>query len=276
MNIIDALVLAAPYFKSLTKEDIMVGITDHRVFHYYTGSEDIDFKLKKGDPVPPEDPSLSNALKGRATVNRLPAELYGFPIISAAVPVYDTDGSIAGALAVAYTLKNEEKMEQLTSSIDGITNQLVDMIQSVAAQAQQLSAASTQILDNSRQAVTESREVNKVAGFIREISDQTNLLGLNAAIEAARVGELGAGFGVVASEVRKLSAHTKEATEHIEVSLKDVQHAIKRMEGEIESIAASANAQAELVTEFSRVVDQLNSVSGELSVFIRSLVSTDK
>ena len=93
------------------------------------------------------------------------------------------------------------------------------MVQTVAAQSEQLTASSTQILDNTRLAVKNSTDVNKVAVFIREISEQTNLLGLNAAIEAARAGAAGAGFGVVAAEVRKLSTGTKEATVNIERSL---------------------------------------------------------
>lgn len=114
--------------------------------------------------------------------------------------------------------------------------------------------------------------MNKVAGFIREISEQTNLLGLNAAIEAARVGEQGAGFGVVATEVRKLSVNTKEATKTIEDSLSTVQHSILQMEQEIEAIADSSSAQAELVTQFSELIERLNETSSEMEKFISSIL----
>ncbi|WKL04109.1 methyl-accepting chemotaxis protein [Paenibacillus amylolyticus] len=177
-----------------------------------------------------------------------------------------------GTLAIGFSLQNEEKLEYFTELISGISGKLTDMVQTVAAQSEQLTASSTQILDNTRMAVQNSGEVNKVAAFIREISEQTNLLGLNAAIEAARAGEAGAGFSVVASEVRKLSTGTKEATVNIERSLKDVQHSIQQMEQEITSISQSSNQQAVLVTEFSEVIDQLNSVSRDLKVFIESML----
>lgn len=275
MNIIDALVLAAPYFKQIQKEDIMIGVTDKDIFHYYAPAEKIDLGLEKGSPIPPEDPTLHNALRGRKTINRLPAEIYGYTIISVGIPVYGDHGEIVGALAIAYTLENEEKLQELTQNIDMISSRLIDMVQSIATQSEELSTTSAQILTNSRQAVEDSQQVNKVASFIREISDQTNLLGLNAAIEAARVGEHGAGFGVVATEVRKLSVHTKEATINIESSLRQVQQAMKQMGQEIESIASSSNSQAELVTEFSNVIEQLNAISGEMTSFIHSFIGTE-
>lgn len=272
MDNLTALVLAAPFFKQIHSQDIMIGITDKEIFHYYAPSKVLDFGLSKGSPIPPDDPSLSNALAGKSTTNRLSPELYGATVISSAVPVYGGEGEIIGALAIAYTLENEDKLEQFTENINQISGQLVDMVQNVAAQSEELSATTSQILENSRRTVEESKQVNVVTGFIREISEQTNLLGLNAAIEAARVGEQGAGFGVVATEVRKLSVNTKEATKTIEDSLRTVQQSIRKMELEIEAIAASSSAQAELVTHFSDVIDRLNETSREMTGFISSII----
>lgn len=270
MDIIAALVQAAPYFKQIQSQDIMIGITDREIFHYYAPSGTLDFGLVKGSPVPLEDLTLMNALAGQKTINRLPAEIYGNPVISAGVPIYGPDQEVVGAFAIAYTLENEQKLEGLMEEVNGITGHLVDMVQNVAAHSEELSATTEQILENTRKTVEDSEQVGKVAGLIREISDQTNLLGLNAAIEAARVGELGAGFGVVANEVRKLSVHSKEATQNIEKSLVTVQRSIEQMEREIQSIAASSNVQAELVNEFSEVIDRLNQANKEMAGFIQS------
>ncbi|MEK4114042.1 MULTISPECIES: methyl-accepting chemotaxis protein [Paenibacillus] len=274
MNIVEALVAASPYFKIMLKEhDIMIAVTDTEKFWYYVPSNELDLGIKAGDPVSLDDPTLRRALiHGETSANRIDAKFYGTSINSAATPLRDEQGNIVGTLAIGFSLQNEEKLEHFTELIGGISGKLTDMVQTVAAQSEQLTASSTQILDNTRMAVQNSGEVNKVAAFIREISEQTNLLGLNAAIEAARAGEAGAGFSVVASEVRKLSTGTKEATVNIERSLKDVQHSIQQMEQEITSISQSSNQQAVLVTEFSEVIDQLNSVSRDLKVFIESML----
>lgn len=274
LNIVEALVAASPYFKLMLKEhDIMIAVTDTEQFCYYVPSNELDLGIKAGDPISLEDPTLRRALvDGETSANRIDAKFYGTAIISAATPLFDDEGKIAGTLAIGFSLQNEEKLEHFTDLITGISGRLTDMVQTVAAQSEQLTASSTQILDNTRHAVKNSTEVNKVAVFIREISEQTNLLGLNAAIEAARAGEAGAGFGVVASEVRKLSTGTKEATVNIERSLKDVQTSIQQMEHEINSIAQSSNQQAEIVTEFSEIIDQLNATSRDLKMFIESML----
>ncbi|MEY8739556.1 methyl-accepting chemotaxis protein [Paenibacillus tundrae] len=274
MNIVDALVAACPYFKVMfLKDDLMLAVTDTEKFVYYVPSEDCDLGIRAGDPISLEDPTLRRALiHGETSANRIPEEFYGTTINSSATPLRDENGTIVGSFAIGFSLKNEEKLEHFTQLITDISSRLQDMVQTVAAQSQQLSASSSQILDNTRQAVQNSGEVTKVASFIREISEQTNLLGLNAAIEAARAGEMGAGFGVVASEVRKLSAGTKEATVNIERSLREVQQSMKNMEDEITSIAQSSSNQAEVVTEFSDVIERLNHTSHELKVFIESML----
>ncbi|MDM5281230.1 methyl-accepting chemotaxis protein [Paenibacillus silvae] len=274
MDIVEALVAASPYFKTLLKEqDIMIAVNDTKQVRYYSPSNDVDLGLKPGDPIALEDPTIRQALiHGETSSYRIDAQHYGTPLNTASTPIRDEEGNIVGIFAIAHSLKNEEKLGHFTEVIGGISGKLTDMVQTVAAQAEQLTASSTQILDNARVAVQNSGEVNKVAGFIREISEQTNLLGLNAAIEAARAGEAGAGFGVVASEVRKLSTGTKEATVNIERSLKDVQTSIRQMEQEITSIAQSSNEQAELVTEFSEAIDHLNEVSRDLKRFIESML----
>lgn len=273
MNILEALVLSIPYLKKITKEDFMIGITDMQKFLYYAPSSDLDFGLSAGSPIPPDDANLKKALAGQLSSTRIPASAYGAELEAKGIPVFNEEGKVIGALAVAYTLKTEDFLHGFGDRMESVSRSLTDFVASIAAQSQQLAAATTEIRENSGRAVSDAREVNKVTSFIREISEQTNMLGLNAAIEAARVGELGAGFQVVASEVRKLSVDTKQATQSIEQALNNVQESIVRMQQEITSISDASNEQAHLLGEFSSLTDQLNNLNTEFSDFTRTLLN---
>ncbi|WP_305120881.1 methyl-accepting chemotaxis protein [Saccharibacillus sp. JS10] len=272
MNILEALVISIPYLKKITNEDFMIGLTDREKFLYYAPSTDLDFGLTAGSPIPPEDLNLKKALTGQLSSARLPAAAYGAELEAKGIPIFDEEGKVVGALAVAYTLKSEEFLYGFGERMESVSRSLTDFVASIAAQSQQLAAATTEIRENSGRAVSDAREVNKVTSFIREISEQTNMLGLNAAIEAARVGELGAGFQVVASEVRKLSVDTKQATQSIEQALNNVQDSIVRMQQEITSISDASNEQAHLLGEFSSLTDQLNHLNKEFSEFTQKLL----
>ena len=111
----------------------------------------------------------------------------------------------------------------------------MDIVRDASAEMERIAASVTQSSEVVYALGERSKAISGIVQTIREIADQTNLLALNAAIEAARAGEQGRGFAVVADEVRKLAERTSQATGEIGSMISAIQ-------GETDSAIASIEA----------------------------------
>ena len=151
-------------------------------------------------------------------------------------------------------ISGRDAMKAATVQIDSLVNE-VEHASSVIAKLE-----------------SNSDEIGKVLGVIRGIAEQTNLLALNAAIEAARAGEQGRGFAVVADEVRTLASRTADSTEEINKIIETLQHGAKEavsvMDQSRDNARVAANkAQAidEALAQIGSSIEKINGMSTEIA-----------
>ena len=169
--------------------------------------------------------------------------------------------------------KNTSSIE--TSAIDTtklakdgetVVNRSVDKVKSIA-----------QTIDQSAQLVKSlgerSNQIGEIVNVINDIADQTNLLALNAAIEAARAGEQGRGFAVVADEVRKLAERTGNSTAEIGDMVKSIQNEVHQVVISMENITKEVRAGVDLSTQAGDVLRSIVESVDKLHLMVQQIAS---
>lgn len=271
MSIIEALAMSAPYIHAALKEEAIVAVCDkstETIVKYLKGKR-VDSGYKDGEKVNASDTNVFTAFNGQNADVIIPEDVYGVAINAFAFPIRE-NGQVVGALAFGLPIDKEQELEKYMDGISRIIHNLQDNVHTLASHSEELAATSEEINKQTQVALDDAEKSNGVTSLIKSISRQTNLLGLNASIEAARAGQHGAGFNIVAQEVRKLSLETSTATENIEASLHSINLNLSNLMQNMGQINSASNEQAQLIQDFSEVIDELSNLSKEMKVFMHN------
>jgi len=208
----------------------------------------------------------------RKTANEIGVNEDGY--VEASNDVYRmNEKNVTAAAEVLYIVANalsKTGYEQLR--LNEIATTLSDHFNQISASMEELSASSVEVSDYQHSLSNEitnvktiSMEINTILDAIKNIADQTKLLGLNASIEAARAKDFGLGFGVVATEIRTLSQESRETAEKIIKLTNNIQHSVDSTLVTSENTLKTTQQQSSAIEEINSSIIELTDLVVQLT-----------
>lgn len=253
-----------PFIQQTFPEDAALVLYDTEKVIFYLPGEKMDVGVELGRLLEESKQGVGyKAFVLKKKVREERSYETGLSMIATGIPIFDQN-EIIGVLTIAMSNERVNSLRKATEQLNLVVQDLSTATTGIAKGAEENTEQLQFLSEKSKSVTNDLEEIHQVLHFVSDIATKSHMLGLNAAIEAARSGEHGRGFTVVANEIRKMAENSKASVEQIFKQLTKIENEIISMNEIIQTIANNSQKYLANVEEFYSTFETINATSTEL------------
>ncbi len=269
--VVKAFDIFAPIIIDSQPEGAWVGASDMEKVLRRMGSEKFDTNVVVGLPITEVKTAMQTLQAKKRIQVDIPTKKLG-DIRMISIPLFDEEtGEVVGTFGITAPRNLASNLQNASSKLRSNTDDMARVMQQIATSAGEINVTESRLADVIKSVQENLENIVEVLAFTKDVANQTKMLGLNAAIEAARAGDLGKGFGVVAGEIRKLSDQSKQTADEIGKLTRAIEIRIKEAVEASQGTVMQSQEQAAATEEVTATVMELAEVAEKLATLAKSL-----
>lgn len=256
----------SPYFNSVSTTDMGISVWLGDECLAYSPSRTLDFGIKPGDKLKPGSAGEVAMREKRQVSIQMSREKspWKIPYLVNAMPFFDEKGDAVGCVVTTETTDTQDAIRASAETLTVSSGEIATSLQRINGEAEVIENSCAALKDSMKSMLGSLEDTKKIIGFVNHIASQTNVLGINASIEAARAGSAGRGFAVVADEVRKLADQCSASTRQIGEVITGIRRSCEETGKEFEMMDMVLRRQQAAVQEISSSTEELNAAAQQL------------
>ena len=264
----------APMLSRMFPEGVFLYISDLKKNIQHQSSKEFDLPDRHAGYELAEGNIAYTTIKTKQIVfKEVDASRYGVPALTVNYPLFDEDDSneVVGTFGFVIPKKTAGYLRGMSDDLNCGLTEISQAIKQLADSSTNIHTNELELDSVIKGIISLSDEINNVSVFIKKIAEETNMLGLNAAIEAARAGVAGKGFSVVANEIRKLSDQWKNTVPQIKKLTEDIKTRVEEAGKKSKQSIFSSEEQAAATEEIIAGIGEITALAENLNVIAKKV-----
>ena len=259
-----SLIELAPIIKELNSTDVAVTISDQeKVIHQIFSNEfSVDYHV--GRKLLPNEPMAQVMRKKEREIVMVPEEAYGVALRVILTPVTDEKGEVIGSIAISTNRDNQSRLLKVAEEFTKSSEEISASIEELASTTENFNTYMEELGKAQKDMNDRVRETTKILEMINNVAKSTRILGFNAGIEAARSGEHGKGFGVVAKEITKLADQSAGSVNEIRKLLDELKEKVTEVAMVVSNTIDISGSQTNSIDDIAKTIHQLSNIAEEI------------